>query len=288
MTVKVEGDYYISALPVEVIAPLLNPQILKADPGLNGILTLKDHIAWMNGIQFFLKEDVCLVHGHTIYIDSAWSLTSICQKQFWPGIDLNHYGDGAVKGIISIDISDWKTPGPLYGKPACECTKEEIKEEIWSQIKKGQNHDDEQLLKDNMIHSWFLDPDIVFPNPHPTINLEPLLINKADSWHLRPKAYTMIPNFFLASDYIQTNTDLATMEGANEAARRAVNCIINVSGSNARHCKIWDLHEPNIFALMRYKDKQRFKKGLPWNWKQPWWLKCLQYIRVTFFNITGK
>ena len=32
---------------------------------------------------------------------------------------------------------------------------------------------------------------------------------------------------FLAADYVRTNTDLTTMEGANEAARRAVNCIID-------------------------------------------------------------
>ena len=43
-------------------------------------------------------------------------------------------------------------------------------------------------------------------------------------------AVTAIPNLFLASDYIQTYTDLATMEGANEAARRAVNGILDARG----------------------------------------------------------
>ena len=69
----------------------------------------------------------------------------------------------------------------------------------------------------------FLDPAIEFPNPTEAANLEPLLVNTANSWEDRPDAVTRIPNLFLASDYVRTHTDLATMEGANEAARRAVN-----------------------------------------------------------------
>ena len=45
---------------------------------------------------------------------------------------------------------------------------------------------------------------------------------------------TAIPNLFLASDYVQTFTDLATMEGANEAARRAVNGILERAGRMRR------------------------------------------------------
>ena len=42
-----------------------------------------------------------------------------------------------------------------------------------------------------------------------------------------------MPNLFLAGDYVQTDVDLATMEGANESARHAVNAILEASGSNA-------------------------------------------------------
>jgi hypothetical protein len=34
------------------------------------------------------------------------------------------------------------------------------------------------------------------------------------------------------TDYVQTNIDLATMEGANESARSAVNALLDASGSN--------------------------------------------------------
>lgn len=66
-----------------------------------------------------------------------------------------------------------------------------------------------------MIEFWYLDGDI-----HSNHNKEPLLINAVNTWSLRPMAYTGFYNFYLAYDYVRTNTDLATMEGANEAARK--------------------------------------------------------------------
>ena len=63
---------------------------------------------------------------------------------------------------------------------------------------------------------------------------------------------------------MRTNTDLATVEGTNEAARRAVNGIIVASGSGAAYCKIWQLHEPGVLAVLRACDRARFAKGLPW------------------------
>ena len=51
------------------------------------------------------------------------------------------HGDGNVRGILSVDISNWQTPG-FNGKKAVECTWEEIKEEVWNQIKPGVNTDE--------------------------------------------------------------------------------------------------------------------------------------------------
>jgi 15-cis-phytoene desaturase len=270
--VEVKGDYYISALPVEIMAQKINDDLLHADPSLKNIIELSPSTSWMNGIQFYLKRNVDLVHGHTIYIDSEWALTSISQKQFWPHVDFKLLGDGTVQGILSVDISDWETPGTLFKdakgnyKAAKNCTKEEVKEEIWHQLKKSLNVDME-VLTDDMLHSWFLDPAIVFSDDNNNTNKEVLLVNKKDTWKLRPEATTEIPNLFLASDYVRTYTDLATMEGANEAARRAVNGILKASANPAKPCELWSLHEPNILNSFRVNDKKRFEKGLPWNGK---------------------
>jgi hypothetical protein len=163
-------------------------------------------------------------------------------------------------------VSDWNTPG-LGGKPAKHCTREEIRDEVWRQLQKSLNVGGTLRLTDEMLHSWFLDPDIRFdPSTGDTrADREPLLVNEAGTWSLRPQAFTAVPNLFLASDYVQTNTDLACMEGANEAARRAVNCIVEAADVREPLCGIWPLHEPEILGPWRLRDRERYARGLPWD-----------------------
>ncbi len=262
-THKVTGDYYIVATPVEVTATLINEDVLKLDPSLSTLTELASYVSWMNGIQFYLNEDVQINKGHVIYCDSQWALTSISQLQFWSDYDISKTFNGKVKGILSVDISDWDTPG-LNGKTAKQCTRDEIMQEVWAQIKKSLNVNGAELLRDDMIEKWYLDRDIVTKDGYQTLNREPLLVNHVNSWTLRPSAYTNIPNMYLASDYVKTYTDLATMEGANEAARRAVNSIIDVSGVKASLCELWNLHEPDIFEPFRKHDQKRYDKGIQW------------------------
>jgi len=255
------ADFYVAALPVEVMRLLASDQLKGAEPRLAGLNRLRTR--WMNGIMFYLDRDVALNPGHTIYIDSPWALTSISQAQFWPGFRLNEMGDGRVEGLLSVDISDWEREGVVHRKQAMYCSKEEVRDEVWAQLKGGLNDAGIDVLEDANALAWFLDPSIVYPNPNEASNLEPLLVNTAGSWSDRPEAVTSIENLFLVSDYIRTHTDLATMEGANEAARRAVNGILDASGSTARRCGIWPLEEPAIFAPARAIDRTRFELGRP-------------------------
>jgi uncharacterized protein with NAD-binding domain and iron-sulfur cluster len=261
--VTVTGDYFIFALPVEDVIDLITPAMIGADPALAALFTLDDITEWMNGIQIYLREDVPLARGHSIFVDSPWALTSISQAQFWNHVKLSRYGDGTVRGILSVDISEWEQPG-LNGKAAKDCTAEEIRIEVWEQIKRSVNYGDVVILKDEQLHSWSLDPSLR-REEGTTANEEPLLVNLVDTWKLRPEAASRIPNLFLAADYIRTYTDLATMEAANEAARRAVNGILDAAGSGAVRCGVWDLHEPEIFAPWRELDFIRYAQGLPWD-----------------------
>jgi len=257
-----DADFYISAVPVEVLREQIEMDALKAEsPTLRALDGLV--VRWMNGIVFYLRQDVPLVHGHSIFIDSRWALTSISQRQFWPSVNLRSLGDGGVGGILSVDISDWDTPGAYTanGKAARNCTKEEVAAEVWAQLKAALN-DRHEVLADANLAEWFLDPAIIPPNPTEAMNLEPLLVNTAGSWSIRPEAeLPEVENLFLASDYVRTFTDLATMEGANEAARRAVNAILDASGSDSERCGVWPLSEPGglLFEGARVADRVLFE-----------------------------
>jgi uncharacterized protein with NAD-binding domain and iron-sulfur cluster len=223
----------------------------------------KIHTAWMNGIQYYLKQDVPLEFGHSLYADSPWALTSVSQRQFWKTGAMAEFGDGCVGGILSVDISDWEVPGIVYGKPAMQCSPSEIEKEVWEQIKVHVNAAGTEVLQDQNLLHWFLDPDVQFPNPTTVTNLEPLMINTSGSLQYRPEANTEITNLFLASDYVRTYTDVACMEAANEAARRAVNALLDRAASSAPRVTLWPLSEPEAFQPLVDYDRLRFKMGLP-------------------------
>jgi uncharacterized protein with NAD-binding domain and iron-sulfur cluster len=253
----VTADHYVLAMPVEQVVKLLSPALVAAEPRLGRLHLLRTR--WMNGIMFYLRQDVPVVPGHAIYVDSDWALTSVSQRQFWPRIDFSRMGNGDVGGILSVDISDWERPSRRTGKVASMSSAEEIKDEVWTQLKEHLNDNGRAVLDDANLVGWYLDDDISFPNPSAAANAEPLLINTAGSWENRPAAVTAVPNLFLAADFVRTHTDLATMEGANEAARRAVNGILDASRSTAARCAVWRLREPALFGPACALDRIRWR-----------------------------
>lgn len=271
------ADLYVAAVPVERMDRLLTHAMIVADPVLEGIRTLAGDVQWMNGIQFYLAEPVPVANGHVTYMGTPWALTSISQAQFWAGVDLARYGDGTVRDILSVDISDWETPGLLdwpdgkgltRRKPARECSKDEIAAEVWAQLQQCLNVGGAVTLPDGIRRGWHVDGDITRVDGRDA-DAEPLLVNRPGRWALRPDAHTGIPNLFLAADYVRTFTNLATMEAANEAARRAVNAIIDATGSEAPYCKVWKLYQPWLLAPFRWHDRRRFDLGLPWDPRPP-------------------
>jgi uncharacterized protein with NAD-binding domain and iron-sulfur cluster len=267
---EVEADHFIAAVPLERLIQLSRvsrSRLAEADPKMfQDLEELSACVEWMSGIQFYLREDRPLVHGHSIHMDSPWALTSISQAQFWPDHRLPEHGDGQVRGILSVCISDWDVPGG-NGKRADQCTAAEVKDETWRQLKRSLESAGCEL-PDEILHSWFLDPGIVDSDPRrpgPELNAEPLLVNYYDTWRVRPTVETALPNLFLASDYVRTFTDIATMEAANEAARRAVNAVIAATRAPVDACPVWNLHEPEIFAPFRARDRERYVAGLPWD-----------------------
>jgi uncharacterized protein with NAD-binding domain and iron-sulfur cluster len=261
------ADYYVLALPIDLAIGMISPELGALDPVLDHLRAKHpdDLVSWMCGIQYFLYEDVPLVRGHTFYPDSPWALTTISQPQFWRELGLfrRRYGGGDVGGLISVDVSDWTTPGTFIAKPAQDCTPEEIATEIWEQLKAALNGAsvDAQTLTDELRHSWHLDDDLDYSLGIPPVNRGRLLVHPPGSWALRPDAATAVPNLVLASDYVRTYTDLASMEGANEAGRRAVNAILARAGSTATPAATWPLVEPAQFAAWKKLDAKLYAHG---------------------------
>lgn len=295
---QITADYFISALPVERMAKLITPVMETCDPVLRWLKDLEESVEWMNGIVFFLKRDVPIAEGHVLYLDPPTALTSISQKQFWAKVDMKRYGKGDVVATLSVDISNWDD--------LVDDERDSIDELIWEQLKETLNGNGEKILIDEDLAYAALDPSITelaaarqdvraeFASKGVSgevkelssrqlnvevihrldekklDNAEPLLVNTTDSWRCRPYADSRIRNLFLASDYVRTSTDLATMEAANEAARRAVNAILDYEGSPAKRAPIWALRKMWVLAPFRWLDRRRFNQGRPWQDPLPW------------------
>ncbi|PSP76486.1 phytoene dehydrogenase [Halobacteriales archaeon QS_1_68_20] len=256
---RVTADRYVLAVPVEVAVDLLTEDLRRAAPSLAGIRHLET--AWMNGIQFYLREDVPVVAGHQLFVDSPWALTAISQAQFW-NCDLRERGDGEVEGVLSVIVSDWNEPGRVYGKPAKECTPGEIREEVWTQLCAHLNREGRERLHEDLVVDWFLDPELRQTDDG-VENDAPLLVNTVGALKHRPPADPEVPNLYIAGDYARTNTDLASMEAADEAGRRAANAVLDDAGSTAQRCRVWELSEPSIFEPLKAQDRVRYRLGLP-------------------------
>jgi hypothetical protein len=283
------ADHYVAAVPVEVMAGFLKENGIWTDlaelaPELKKIDVLKSHTEWMNSIVFYLKGSPTTIAGHSVYVDTPFALSSIFQERHWSAeYPLSGFGAGNLTAICSVIASNWldteandhRIPnggfGRISGKSAADTIfnnsnflvgKQKLIEEVWEDLKSSLRIDGKSLLKDANLEFAYIDPAIAFENGK-VINREPLLVNRKNSLHLRPLATTCIPNFFLAGDYIKTNTDLATMESACEAGKQAVNGILDQEHHPSRRCAIYPLKRLAAFAALRFIDQLRYKRSRP-------------------------
>jgi uncharacterized protein with NAD-binding domain and iron-sulfur cluster len=266
----IEADHVIVALPAEKAAPMFTRAMVAADPQLGRVRRLESN--WMNGLQFFLTASPDINRGHTAYMDSPWAVTSLTQRQFWRGDFASKYGDGTVMDVLSTDISDWNTPGILFGKTAKECTPKQIAREVWAQVRTSLDSGTTRL-PDKILHSWYLDEGITGAGTPSVHNEDPLLINTIGSWDNRPEATTRVQGLSLAGDWVRTSrVNLASMEAACESGRKAANAALKAVGSTGRVDVRTRYKEPAL-ALSYAEDDLRFRAGLPnlWDLREPDW-----------------
>ncbi len=309
----VAADYFVLALQPSVLARVVRATAAetptwKPTGDLEKCLNfpVQRTTARMYGIQFFLPVDVTFLRGHFYFPTSAWGLSSVSQAQFSP-VDMDEaYG---IKGILSVIIGDWDTPArdappsrephwwsrtAIPGKTARQCTPEEIAQETWRQVHAsvcgGHVHGLAPLLEhtdtlpwplayhlDEFVHNGSQAKD-------PVKLREGYLINTTDTWELRPgdldgPGYALVDGVFtVAGNLPRTFTRVATMESANESARRAVNAILSDPASQfyGELCALWPMEErePRDLQALKRLDEMLHGMGLPhmfdildvWQW----------------------
>jgi uncharacterized protein with NAD-binding domain and iron-sulfur cluster len=62
---------------------------------------------------------------------------------------------------------------------------------------------------------------------------------------------------------VQTDVDLATMEGANESGRAAANALLDAAGSKADPAAMYRLYDPPEFEAAKRVDAELYRAGRP-------------------------
>ena len=161
-----------------------------------------------------------------------------------------------------------------WKRVAAECESPKVvADEIWEQLRYGLSDGNDCGLPDRYL-AYHLDNAMRFPFPvekrhrrqkpkQVVYNMSPYFIHPAGSHLVRPTAKTAIKNLALAGDWVRTQTDLATMEGANESARRAVNAILEADYLDGGECQLFEFQEPAEFDFVKQLDLDMFNRGDP-------------------------
>jgi hypothetical protein len=223
----------------------------------------------LSGIQYYFDTSVHPTTGHTLYLDSAWRLSSISQLSFWSRARTP--ADG-YRGIVSVDIGEWYTPAAKTGGPAAwVSTRRQIALEVWEQIRAAipQPPGDVDPQEVPWPDHYHLDGQIEFAGETPSHDKAPYLITRPVDWPLRPgdpdAGYQVACRWVLAGTYMRTHTRLTTMESANESARHAVNALLRFLGFEGSRCDTWDPEELELPDLDTLKelDDHLVEAGLP-------------------------
>jgi uncharacterized protein with NAD-binding domain and iron-sulfur cluster len=261
----IEADAFVLALPLEVAHRLVTPELAEADPSLARLaqIDVERVTNWMVGAQFFLREDVPMCAGHVFYPRSPWALTSISQAQFWNRgrRGMAAYGDGRLGGILSVDVSDCFAPDRDGKRLVDETRRTAILRRIFAQILDEIDGPTRRALR-RAVFAAHLD-DEVRVGPRGVTNTARLLIHPPGSWHQRPQPTLAIPNLFLAADYVRTTVDLASMEGANEAGRRAARGVLERLQLPSAGVKLFTFDTLARFHALRRLDHALHAAGLP-------------------------
>jgi uncharacterized protein with NAD-binding domain and iron-sulfur cluster len=251
--VTATADDYVVALPQTVLAALLTPELKKMLPSLRNLMSMG--IEWSNGVQFYLADIPDWLRPQvgriTLCIDAPWSIVFAIESNeaIWSNVP---FPEG-VKAVLTAVMSNVSKPGPLYGRPYSQCTKEEILKECLTQIGLAN--------AESLVREGTVDPDLIYLTEEEWAQSSHLYAGYAVS-HLpagrgvvvtqsmlyirnpgdrmsEPPNQSEIANLFVTGEFTSTQFGLPTMEKSNESGKRCAYAI----------CKKWGVaYEPDRFS----------------------------------------
>ncbi len=261
----IDADAYVLAVPIEAAMKLLGPELREADEALERLASIdvEATTTWMVGAQYFLSEDVPLCEGHLFLPESPWSLTVISQAQFWNRgrRSMSTYGDGRLRGILSVDVSSCFTPDEDGVRLVDETSREGILRRVLRQLLASLDPATARAIE-RAVYAPKLDDELTV-GPRGVVNAGRLLVHPPGSRAMRPTAVLGIPNLYLAADYVHTSMDLASMEGANEAGRLAARGVLERAGLDAASVETFAFDELGRLERLRAVDAWLHARGLP-------------------------
>ena len=158
-----------------------------------------DRYQTLSGLQFYFDTEFQLVHGHVYYTDTPWGLSSINQTGLWEAEYRPKIPGAKFVSVLSVDIGDWNTPSPAVpspycpeGKPAKDCSPDEIAAEVWRQITTSLSNDMPRAAQTFPTPVWYmLDRSFVVGDDATgdkriLENRAPYLVPVVSDWQNRP------------------------------------------------------------------------------------------------------
>lgn len=258
--IAVDADYFVVAIPGDRMQRVFGPDLLAADAGLRDAWNVVP--AYETGFQLFFR-DLDITAGF-IAPENGWYLFLGGVNALWQR-NLRQYGSGQAGAALDIEIfstSLFSVPGPLYGKPMLQLTREQTIDEL-----------KECLIRYAGMKDAFRPGNFVGWTPHTTLKWTSRGWSVVDTRagdalgnagrRPRPSPIGRIPNLFLAGGSVRNSTSVDSQESAMETARRAVNGILDQSGVREDRCWLPDYSPPKLVEGIRADDDRRYAAGQP-------------------------
>ena len=213
---RVEVGELILAIPARALAALVDAEVYAADPRLGDVKKLRSEP--MASLDLYFRRRLPGVpRGITVLMDARYELTFVDNAQLWPGHDATYLN------VVASDFDMLLGLPTGLGEDGAAAVDLERPRSVL-----------DHLLAELRRFVPFEVEDLDLPRTYLQTNVgEELIVNEVGSWALRPDTRTRIANLTLAGDYVRTEIDAVTLEGAAMSGLMAAEAVRARAGRGA-------------------------------------------------------